>query len=435
MNSRAIAASSLHKVLRNACTLDVALDDAFVRLDDDLESAFVQELCYGVMRWYPRLQFIADELLLKPLKQKDGDINCLILLGIYQMDFMRTPEHAAVAATVDACKPLHKPWAKSLVNALLRRYQREKPLLQERVAGLRCAYFAHPEWMIDLVRRDWPGQWQDLLGKNNAYPDMHLRVNLQSRSRAAYLDELAQTGIAATALPLANCAVKLEVPVAVEKLPGFYLGHVSVQDLGAQLAVSLLSVSPGMRVLDACAAPGGKASHIYECEPLLGELVAVDRDAQRTALLKNTQQRLGTKMKIVEADAGDIDRWWDGQAFDRILLDGPCSASGVIRRHPDIKMLRQAAQLPLLMERQAALLNGLWPLLKEGGKMLYSTCSIFREENDMQIEKHLARHNDAVLHTINTAWGIATEYGRQTLPTMDETDGFYYALLGKKLAP
>ncbi|MFT5134069.1 MAG: 16S rRNA (cytosine967-C5)-methyltransferase [Gammaproteobacteria bacterium] len=432
MNSRADAAKTLLHVVKKSCPLDLALTNTFEDVTEQKERSFIQALCYGVMRWYPRLDCIVATLLDKPLKEKDTDIKLLLFLGIYQLDFMRTPEHAAVSATVDACLALNKSWAKNMINAVLRRYQREKLQLDALVSNTASAHYAHPDWLIDQLRDDWPENWSSLLEKNNDAPPMHLRINLRLVSRTDYLRKLETLGMNAEALRLSNCGITLSQAVPVEELPGFFSGYVSVQDLGAQLAVSLLKLSPGLMVLDACAAPGGKTAHMFESEPGLGKLVAIDKDAHRIALLKATQQRLGTKMQIIQADAGDATSWWDGELFDRILLDAPCSATGVIRRHPDIKMLRQDKQMTGLKQSQAQLLSSLWPLLKQGGTMVYATCSLFRQENDIQIEKHLNKHDDAKLLTIEADWGVATSYGRQTLPTLDDTDGFYYAVLEKR---
>lgn len=434
MNSRAAAARTLVKVVKQACPLDLALTETFKRIDEQKERSFIQALSYGVMRWYPRLDFIVDALLAKPLKQKDMDIKMLLLLGIYQLDKMRTAEHAAVSATVDACNTLKKSWAKHLVNAVLRRYQREQSQLEMLTNATASAHFAHPDWLIEQLKQDWPQHWSALLEKNNSSPPMHLRVNLRRGSRDDYLEKLKMRELAAESSALVDSGISLSQPVPVEQLPGFFSGDVSVQDLGAQLAVSLLDLSAGLQVLDACAAPGGKTAHIFESEPGLDKLVAIDKDEHRIALLKSTQQRLGTKMQLIQADASDTDDWWDGELFDRILLDAPCSASGVIRRHPDIKMLRQSEQIARLNHDQTALLSGLWPLLKEGGRMVYATCSMFKQENDIQIEKFLHKHDDVEVLRINTNWGVATDHGRQTLPTQDDTDGFYYALLQKKYA-
>jgi 16S rRNA (cytosine967-C5)-methyltransferase len=432
MNSRAFAAQTLSRVIKQGYPLDLALDETFKNIDDQKERGFIQELCFGVMRWYPRLDFLVNHLLDKPLKQKDIDIKLLLFLGIYQLEKMRTPEHAAVSATVEACNALKKSWGKNLVNAVLRRYQREKAQLETQLNNQASAQYAHPDWLINHLQKDWPDQWSALLEKNNEYPPMHLRVNLQQISRNEYLEKLNIAKLKSEPSTMTECGITLTVPVPVDKLPDFYSGHVSVQDQGAQLAASLLDLSGGLNVLDACAAPGGKSAHIFESEPGLGKLVAIDQGEHRVALLEATKQRLGIKMQIVQADASDVKSWWDNEPFDRILLDAPCSATGVIRRHPDIKMLRQPEQLVSLDQTQEALLFALWPLLKQGGRMVYSTCSMFKQENDVQIEKLLNKYDDVQLISINANWGVTTKYGRQTLPTQDDSDGFYYAVLEKK---
>lgn len=431
LNSRALAATTLDQVVRHSQHLDQALDKNLGMLAIKKDHSFTQELCYGVMRWYPRLQFIVDSLLDKPLKSRDTNITLLIMLGIYQIDFMRTPPHAAVSSTVDACKELNKDWAKKLVNAVLRRYQREKPEFQSLLENEASALFAHPSWLIEKLQDNWPQHWQALLESNNTRPPMHLRVNLQQTSRQEYLDRLGQEGIPAIALPLSDSAVKLEKPLAVSALPGFSEGEVSVQDQGAQLAVDLLDLHAGHHVLDACAAPGGKAAHILEKKPAIEKLVALDRNPARVALLRETKKRLDLPMQIHEADAGAAESWWDKGPFDRILLDAPCSASGIIRRHPDIKILRQAEQVSSLAKPQSDLLQALWPLLKPGGRMVYSTCSVFQDENDAQIMALLDKTADAKILSIAADWGIETSYGRQSLPVLDDTDGFYYAVLEK----
>ncbi len=434
MNSRAIAAETLTSVINQSCPLDIALEKTFKHVDEQTARSFIQALCYGLMRRYPRLDFNLQNMLEKPLKQKDTNIKMLLFLGIYQLDKMRTAEHAAVSETVNACIALKKGWAKKLVNAVLRRYQRQRSQLETQINNTDSARFAHPGWYIDQLIQDWPDHWPVLLETNNTHPPMHLRVNLQLTSRNDYLDKLSLIGIQAEPSSLVESGIRLSRPVPVEQLPDFISGHVSIQDFGAQLAISLLDLSAGLRVLDACAAPGGKCAHIFEFEPQLGKLIAIDKEDHRVALLRATQQRLDVKMQIIQADASDTESWWDGELFDRILLDAPCSATGVIRRHPDIKMLRQANQITRQTRSQSALLKSLWPLLKQGGRMVYATCSMFRRENDMQIEKLLGKHDDVRLIRISADWGIATDYGRQTLPAVDDTDGFYYAVLEKRRA-
>ena len=329
MNSRAHAALTLVSVIKYSCSLDLALAKTFENVKEQKERSFIQALCYGVLRLYPRLEFLALQLLQKPLKEKDIDIKLLVLLGIFQLDYMRTADHAAVSATVDACQALKKNWAKGLVNAVLRRYQREKTELGLSLINTPSAKFAHPDWLIQQLREDWPDCWQALLEKNNENPPMHLRVNLRLDNRQQYLEKIKKAQLTGNALNMVDSAICLSQAVPVEELPEFSSGHVSVQDVGAQLAVTLLDLSPDLSVLDACAAPGGKTAHIYETESGLAKLVAIDKDANRIALLESTEQRLGTKMQIIQADARQTEEWWDGELFDRILLDAPCSASGV----------------------------------------------------------------------------------------------------------
>lgn len=432
VNTRALAALTLDQVVRRGMPLDLALEKHAAGLGPSPDYSFVQELCYGVMRWYPRLSFIVNGLLEKPVKPKETPVTLLMMLGIYQLDFMRTPAHAAVSSTVDACHTLKKDWAKKLVNAVLRRYQREKNHCQGQVDRDPGAFSAHPNWLLERLKAEWPDYWPALVDSNNRRPPMHLRVNLTGQSRESYLALLLEKGIEASALPLCPAAVKLEHPVAVTELPGFTSGKVSVQDQGAQMAAGLLDLREDLRVLDACAAPGGKTAHIAETQPGLRTLLAIDHGARRVELLKNTCERLKLTAQTMDADACKPGKWWDGQQFDRILLDAPCSASGVIRRHPDIKLLRRADQLPGLVQTQSSLLEKLWPLLKPGGRMLYATCSIFEAENDIRIETQLRNSSDARVVPVDASWGTATRYGRQLLPAFDDTDGFYYAVLEKK---
>ena len=431
VNTRAIAVDILALVVFDFKHLDQALDEKSLETLGKRDQAFVQELCYGVMRWYPRLQWLVNSLLDKALKRKDQQLSVLMMLGIYQLEFMRTPEHAAVSATVDACNSLGKPWAKNLVNAVLRRFQREKEKLENEMKNVPAALYAHPGWFIKRLKQDWPGHWQSLLETNNQKAPMHLRVNLLQAQRDVYLEKLRSMEIGSSALPLSAAGIKLDSPKEITGLPGFADGSISVQDQGAQLAAGLLDARPHDRVLDACAAPGGKSAHILEAQPQIDTLIAIDRNSQRTRLLGETRDRLKLSFEILEAESQQVGKWWDGKLFDRILLDAPCSASGIVRRHPDIKFLRSPKQLEDLHELQSSLLQNLWAVLKPGGKMLYCTCSIFHDENDMQIEGHTQNNPDARVIPMSANWGAETRFGRQALPVLEDTDGFYYALLEK----
>lgn len=430
MDSRAIAAKVLAKLFTQRQALDRVIPALTTELDDP-DRAFVQELCYGVCRWYYRLDFVLGKLLNKPLRAKDTDIKALLLCGLYQLDFLRTPVHAAVSASVEAAVALKKPWAKQVINAVMRRYLREHDQWQAQVQSTARARYAHPDWLLLVLQRDWPNDWPAIVQSNNEYPPMQLRVNLLFNDRATYLQKLNDAGLTAQAAKIGDCGVSLTTAVGVEALPGFQAGHVSVQDFGAQLAASLLDLKPGLRVLDACAAPGGKTAHIHETQPRLANLIAVEHDENRVKLLQETKQRLQIPAEIIHADARDTDSWWDGSKFDRILLDAPCSATGVIRRHPDIKLLRQADMIALFTVTQYELLQSMWPLLQRGGKLVYATCSLLAQENDCQIDKFTNNYTDTQVLKIDGDWGIETTYGRQTVPGHDAADGFYYAILEK----
>jgi 16S rRNA (cytosine967-C5)-methyltransferase len=342
---------------------------------------------------------------------------------------MRVKPHAAVSETVLAARK--KPWAKALINALLRSYLREQDSLEQKADNRQYAAVSHPDWLIKQIEQDWPLQAQQILLENNQPPPMALRVNLARISRDQYLQQLSEQGMAAVAVSFCPSAIILDKPVAVDLLPGFSDGLVSVQDTAAQLAAGLLDVKPGHRVLDVCAAPGGKAAHILEHQPQLKELVALDVDASRMQRVRDNLRRLTLSAKLVVGDAANPRDWWDGQLFDRILLDAPCSALGVIRRHPDIKLLRRAEDIGPLQVLQKNILNAVWPLLAPGGIMLYATCSILKQENEQQIDAFLGEHPDAVVLPIDADWGFAGSHGRQILTGESAMDGFYYGRLGK----
>lgn len=431
VNVRAIAAKIITRVVDTGLTLDAAMAEHLPVVQRRDDGGFVKALCFGTLRWYDQLEFLLDRYLDKPLKARDSDIRTLVMVGLYQLHHLKTPHHAAVSETVDATTQLDKAWAKPLVNAVLRRsqreYQRHKPEL-ERHPGTR---YSHPAWLVDMTKADWPDHWEAILHANNQRPPQYLRVNVLRGSRDDYLENLEQAGIPARQIDLTPAGVEVMDPVDVYDLPGFDRGKVSVQDTGAQLAADLLDLQPGHLVLDACAAPGGKAAHICETQPHIAGITALDVDEKRIARLHGTLSRLNLPASVIKADATQPQTWWDRRAFDRILVDAPCSATGVIRRHPDIKRRRAPAQLPVLHIGQTGLLAALWPLLKPGGRLLYSTCSLLHTENDRVIELFLNQHPAANLETIRADWGIATNCGRQLLPNLDATDGFYYAILTK----
>ena len=427
MNTRLIVARVLSRVLQDGQSLTVALDNALQAVESGKDRAFIQALCYGVCRYYHRLDFILSELLDKPIK--DLGVKALALAGLYQLNYMRVKPHAAVSETVLAARK--KPWAKALINALLRSYLREQDGLEQKADNVHYAAVSHPDWLIKQIEQDWPQQAQKIFLENNQQPPMALRVNLARISRDQYLQQLSAQGILAAAVSFCASAIILNKPVAVDLLPGFTEGLVSVQDVAAQLAAELLAVQPGHRVLDVCAAPGGKTAHILEYQPHTRELVAVDIDESRMQRVSENLRRLRLPARLVVGDAANPQDWWDGQLFDRILLDAPCSALGVIRRHPDIKLLRRAEDIKPLQALQKNILHAVWPLLAPGGIMLYATCSILKQENEQQIDIFLAEHPDAVELPVDAAWGCAGSHGRQIMTGESEMDGFYYARVGK----
>jgi 16S rRNA (cytosine967-C5)-methyltransferase len=431
MNLRTAAARILFKVIFRGSSLSDSLTETLPQIEEPRDQALVQAICFGVCRRYYYLSALLDLLLEKGIKDMDQDVLTLLMVGLYQLTDMRIPEYAAVAETVDAVKDFDKVWAKGLVNAVLRNYLRQADKLNSEVAQYDVAYFDHPEWMIGKLKKSWPDYWEDILVHNNEHPPFALRVNQQRGTREEYLEKLAANNIEALSIPETQFGIVLSEPMDVMELSGFSTGDVSVQDGAAQLAAELLELEPGLRVLDACAAPGGKTAHIAEIQKDLDVLVALDQDAKRLGSVTDNLQRLQLSAEIVCADAGDTSHWWDGELFDRILLDAPCSASGVVRRHPDIKLLRRPEDLPTLAKEQLHLLTALWPLLKINGLLLYSTCSIFPQENVTVMQEFLAAHPDAAEVEISAMWGEECAVGRQIFPGMHGMDGFYYARLRK----
>lgn len=434
---RAIAATVLASLLLQKGSLATQLPRKPPSPGEVPSMALLKELCYGTCRWYFQLNNTLGTLLDKPLKSKDCDIHCLLILGMYQLSHMRIPEYVSINETVNACVVLKKPWAKGLINAVLRKFQRlvsadEIPYPDD------AARFSYPDWLVNLLKTEWPDSWEEILRAGNAHPPMSLRVNLQQCSREGYLELLAEQGIAARAGTLSAAGVYLEKPCPVDLLPGFREGSASVQDEASQLLPSLLAPASGHRILDACAAPGGKTCHLLEAEPNIAQIIALDIEARRLDRLQENLERLklsSARVKVVAADATLTEDWWDGEYFDRILLDAPCSATGIIRRQPDIKLLRKSADIARLCELQGRLLDRLWSCLKPGGFMVYSTCSILPAENSRQIAAFLNRTSDAESKAMPEHWGILCRYGRQLLPHDNSTDGFYFALLQKMLAP
>ena len=430
-NPRLVAARLVQGVVQKGVSLNNLLAAQLDVLDDARQRALAQELAFGTLRWYHRLDGVLGQLLARPLKPKDSDLHALLLVGLYQLMVLDLPAHAAVSETVAAVRLMGKDWASGLVNGVLRNALRRRQSLLEAADADPRSRWSHPDWWIRRVQQDWPERWQEILAADNQRPPMVLRVNRRQADRDAYIARLGAAGIDARPLPFGETAIELVQPVPVDRLPGFREGAVSVQDAAAQFSAPLLALEDGQRVLDACAAPGGKTGHILESDARLADVVALDNDAGRLEKVADNLQRLQLSADCVCADAGDPRSWWDGRLFDRVLLDAPCSASGVVRRHPDIKILRRADDLPALRDQQQRLLDALWPLLAGGGILLYVTCSIFRRENADVVQGFLDRHNDARDLALDVQWGQAEQVGRQLLPGEHGMDGFYFARLIK----
>ncbi|WLH68550.1 16S rRNA (cytosine(967)-C(5))-methyltransferase RsmB [Pseudomonas sp. FP2309] len=430
MNPRLAAAKALVAVLNGKASLNSSLPTQLDKVEDR-DRGFTQDLAFGTARWQPRLSALATKLLQKPFKAADADVEALLLVGLYQLLYTRVPAHAAIGETVGCADKLKKPWAKALLNAVLRRAQRESEALLAELEHDPVVRTAHPRWLQKSLKAFWPEQWEAICAANNAHPPMILRVNRRHHSRDAYLHLLTAAGINATPCVYSGDGIVLEVATDVRSLPGFADGWISVQDEAAQLAAELLDLAPGQRVLDACCAPGGKTCHILEVEKDLAGVVAVDLEAKRLVRVRENLARLGLSADLIAADGRDTATWWDGKPFQRILLDAPCSATGVIRRHPDIKLTRQPDDIAALAVLQGELLDAMWPTLEVGGILLYATCSTLPTENTEVIEAFLSRTSGARELDLATAAGIKQPHGRQLLAQEGGHDGFYYAKLIK----
>ncbi len=441
---RLAAARAVSAVAHGGQSLARALPALTDPIADSRDRALARTLAFGTVRYWMRYRWCLARLLQRPLKPGAALLEALLGVGLHQLDgHLRIPPHAAVAETVEAVRSAAGPGAAGLANAVLRRFQREREALHAAMAADDEAALALPRWWLTRLAHDWPDDWRVIAAAANAAAPMWLRVNLARQTLSAYRERLEAAGLAASpaAPPGLPAALRLDEPVDVAALPGFADGCVSVQDAAAQFAAPLLDAASGMRVLDACAAPGGKSAHLLECAPGI-ELLSLDSDAQRLERVRETLLRLGLSgagaaagptppPRVVAADAATPTQWWDGRAFDRILLDAPCSASGVIRRHPDIKLLRRDDDVAALQARQGRLLRALWPTLAAGGRLLYVTCSVLAAENDGVVGAFLAEINDARAEPPGLAFARKTSFGCQVLPGEDGMDGFYYACLRK----
>ena len=446
MNSRATAATALAKVLplgRNSQFQGRSLSDVLPQVlaqQNPEDRGLVQALCFGVCRQFTWLDQIANQLIRQPFKPKDSDLHALLLVGLFQLYHMRIPDHAAISETVEGARQLDKVWAVKVLNGMLRRAQREKSALTAAVPTSLAVTYSHPQWLVDCLKAAWPERVEKILAANNEPGPMTLRVNQRFNSRDTYLEGLREARIAASLSALSASAILLTQPVDVNELPGFSEGLCSIQDEAAQLAAHILDPRPGESILDACAAPGGKTTHLLEKQPQLQQLIAVDSDAQRVQRIDENLTRLKLSADVV---CQDLLAYCQSAAqqdvqFDRILLDVPCSATGVIRRHPDIKWLRKRKDIAALANTQLQLLQACWPLLKTGGTLLYATCSVLPQENERVINQFLKAEPSASEEVIvltsdanQRLQATKVSAGCQLLPEIGGSDGFYYAKLRK----
>jgi 16S rRNA (cytosine967-C5)-methyltransferase len=423
--SQQIAAHAVSQVLSGR-NLTLALPDAqsqFVSATPQQRGA-AADLSYGTLRFYGELEIYLNQLLEKPLA--DGRVHALLLVALYQLLHDRADDFTIVNQAVKAASYAKPKWAKGLVNGVLRNFLRQQDVLKQKLKTNDVAQYSYPQWWIDKVKKQYPNHWQDILAMGNQHPPMTLRVNHRKISAQEYAQLLGRQDILANLV--GDYAVMLNHALPVEKIPGFSEGVVSVQDLGAQLVPCILDLQDGMQVLDACCAPGGKTGHILETANV--QLTALDNDAARLARVQSNLARLNF---TADLKVGDAATWQQSQLFDRILADVPCSASGIVRRHVDIKWLRRETDIVSFVQQQSAILLNLWQLLAKGGKLLYVTCSIFNEENQQQIDQFLKTHQDAVQVPIDfdlLQQGSLMCINGQLIPSTQH-DGLFYALLQK----
>jgi len=425
LNLRSMAAQAVEQVVEKGQSLSNVLP-ALQQKVGDKDKALLQELCFGVLRSLSQLEWMIKQLMERPMTGKQRTVHYLIMVGFYQLLYTRIPPHAALAETVEGAVVIKRQQLKGLINGVLRQFQRRQEELLNEFAQTELRYL-HPSWLVKRIRDAYPQQWESILEANNQRPPMWLRVNRNFNTRDAWLALLAEAGLNGFPHPDYPDAVRLETPTSVLALPGFEQGWVTVQDASAQGCVSYLQPQNGEQILDLCCAPGGKTTHILEVAPQ-ADVMAVDVDEKRLSRVYDNLKRLGMKATVKQGDGRHPAQWCGEQQFDRILLDAPCSATGVIRRHPDIKWLRRDRDIIELAQLQAEILNATWLHLKTGGTLVYATCSILPEENQQQIAAFLARTPDAVL----SETGTSEQPGRQNLPGAEEGDGFFYAKLIKK---
>lgn len=433
LNSRFIALKICLTVTEDGRSLSQTLPEGLAQFSDRRERSFTQNLVLGTIRWQARLAAIRDQLLKKKLKPKDADINQLILLGLYQVIYMETPEHAAVSETVAVVQKLKKPWAKALVNAVLRNFIREQESVCAEVDLKPAQKYAHPQWLFKALRKAYPDNWSEIMQANNQIAPLTLRVNPLYQSREELLKKLENEGIEAEAHPHAAQGITLKQSADITQFPSYDEGGFSVQDAAAQQAAHILNPKPEERILDACAAPGGKTTHLQELAQNRAQLLALEVAPERIERLAENLHRLDLNADYQVGDASQPEEWWDGEAFDKILLDAPCSATGIIRRQPDIKQHRTEEDIQALVSLQEQILQALWKTLKPGGQLLYATCSVLPQENKLQMQSFVTHQKDAEVIELELQGSITFEEpGNQFLPGSYGMDGFYYCLLQKQ---
>ncbi|KRE94481.1 16S rRNA methyltransferase [Frateuria sp. Soil773] len=431
-DTRALAAQALAEVALRGASLRDAMERHAPKLRDPRDRALLMALLSEGARWWLRFDPALDRLLEKPLRQKEPQVHALLVLGLVQLEILQLQDYAAVAATVEAARALKKPRLAGLVNAVLRRWQRERTTLLAELDAQPTTRHAHPAWLAKALARDWPAQADAVMQADNVEPPLMLRVNRRRSDRATLAAQLHAAGHPAEPHPWLRDGLVLPHSTDVTRLPGFEDGAFAVQDGAAQAAADLADLSDGLRVLDACAAPGGKACHLLERAAI--DLTALEFDPQRADRIRQNLRRLRLDARLVIGDAGAPAGWWDRKPFDRILVDAPCSATGVLRRRPDVRLHRRESDIAAMNAQQRRILAALWPLLAPGGRLLYITCSVLRAENEAIVAGLLAAQPDAQAVAIELPAGRPAAVGWQILPGDGDLDGMYYAVLQKKPA-
>lgn len=426
---RALAAEALADIALSGHSLREVADRAMPRLPDSRDRALLTALLNEGARWWPRFDAALDRLLDKPIRRNEPVVHALLVTGLIQLEVLELPGYAAVAATVEAVRELRRPRLAGLANAVLRRWLRERETLLAELDAVPATRHAHPIWLAQAIAHDWPEQVESILAAANREPPLMLRVNRRRSDRTKLAEALRGAGQAVELHPWLEDGLVLPHSTDVTRLPGFAEGHFAVQDGAAQVPADLLELADGQRVLDACAAPGGKACHALERASVA--LIAVESEAQRAPRIRQNLQRLGLEADVAIGDAGNTSAWWDGRPFDRVMIDAPCSATGVIRRRPDVRLHRRAADIDSLVAQQKRILAACWGTLVPGGRLLYVTCSLLRQENEGVIGSFLSDRDDATAVPFALPVGQAAAVGWQILPGDGDLDGMYYAVLEK----